>query len=141
MKIRLLCALSTAFLFVNAADAITEVTTKKEFEDAVCKNKFVFVKFFSPTCGPCKRMHPIIEKLSKEFEGNVTFLSVNTSTTTIADYITPEIQSVPTFMFFVDGKEFQTTKPGDARVIGSLSETKLEAKIKLNFALKSKKLK
>jgi len=36
------------------------------------------VDFWAPWCGPCKMVGPIIDELSKEYEGKVNFFKVNT---------------------------------------------------------------
>jgi len=36
------------------------------------------VDFWAPWCGPCKTVGPIIDELSKEYEGKVNFYKVNT---------------------------------------------------------------
>ena len=36
------------------------------------------IDFWAPWCGPCKMVGPIIEELSKEYEGKVSFYKVNT---------------------------------------------------------------
>lgn len=48
------------------------------FESVVNNEKGLFViKFFSPTCGPCKTMSPVFEKLSQDNE-DVGFYEVDT---------------------------------------------------------------
>jgi thioredoxin 1 len=36
------------------------------------------IDFWAPWCGPCKMVGPVIDELSKEYEGKVNFYKVNT---------------------------------------------------------------
>ena len=36
------------------------------------------IDFWAPWCGPCKMVGPIIEELSEEYNGKVTFYKINT---------------------------------------------------------------
>ena len=36
------------------------------------------IDFWAPWCGPCKMVTPIIDELSKEYDGKVNFYKVNT---------------------------------------------------------------
>jgi len=60
-----------AFLLLGLVGA-KELT--KETWDAEVTGKTVFVKFFAPWCGHCKKMKPDWDKLMKEFEGNSNVL-------------------------------------------------------------------
>eukprot|EP00438_Fugacium_kawagutii_P005455 Skav215024 [mRNA] locus=scaffold966:422378:433885:- [translate_table: standard] len=62
---------SFAFLLLGLACA-KELT--KETWDAAVSGKTVFVKFFAPWCGHCKKIKPDWDKLIKEFESSDSVL-------------------------------------------------------------------
>ena len=79
----------------------------QNFGKEVLENsKMVLVSFWSPGCGPCLKMEPIIEELAKEFEGRVEVGKLNIIEN-------PEIAKMygvpatPTFIIFKDGKPIE----------------------------------
>ncbi len=74
----------------------------------------VLVDFYSPTCGPCHMMVPIVERLARRRAGEIMTIKVN-----VDQY--PElsrgfgIQAVPTFLVV-----FKQTERG--RLSGAMSE-------------------
>jgi len=74
----------------------------------------VLVDFYSPTCGPCHVMHPVLDRLARRRVGEIMVVKVN-----VDQY--PEllhgfgIQSVPTFVIVHKGTE-------RARNSGAVSE-------------------
>ena len=79
----------------------------QNFENEVLKNeKLVLVCFWSPGCGPCLTMEPIIEELAKKFEGRVEVGKLNIiENTGIAKIY--GIPATPTLIIFKDGKPIE----------------------------------
>ena len=80
------------------------IVNDSNFEEVVVKSdKPVVVDFWAEWCGPCRMIAPIIEDLSKEFEGraNVAKCDVDESPVVAATY---GIRNIPTVLFFKDGK-------------------------------------
>jgi thioredoxin 1 len=65
----------------------------------------VAVDFWASWCSPCHVMTPILRNLAKEFEGRVIFAKVDvTSNRDLAEQF--NITSIPTVLFFKNGKEW-----------------------------------
>merc|ERR1712038_2082441 len=63
--------LSLTLLALGAASASAAVPSlTPDNYDAMTDGKTVFIKFFAPWCGHCKKMAPDWEKLAGEWEGN-----------------------------------------------------------------------
>ena len=79
--------------------------TDDSFDEEVINSELpVLVDFWASWCGPCLMAGPIIEELSKEFEGRVKIgkINVDENPQTAEKYI---IMSIPTVVLFRDGKE------------------------------------
>jgi len=75
----------------------------------------VLIDFFSPTCGPCHMMHPIIERLAERRKGELMTVKVNVDTNPQAA-ASFAIQAVPTFVVYARGYE-------RGRTSGAMPET------------------
>jgi len=74
------------------------------FEDLVVKSDVpVVVDFWAEWCGPCRMIAPIMEELSKEFEGRAKIVKcdVDTNPGVAAKY---GIRNIPTVLFFKNGQ-------------------------------------
>lgn len=78
--------------------------TRDNFEEEVLKSdKKVLVDFWATWCNPCKMMHPVLEKLDEELNGDVKIGKINIDND-------PElaskfgVMSIPTFMVFENGE-------------------------------------
>jgi len=75
-----------------------------EFKEKVLDSKqLTVVDFWAPWCGPCLMITPILEKLSKEYDGKVKIYKVNIDEhqATATKY---QVLSIPTLLFFKQGK-------------------------------------
>lgn len=78
--------------------------TDASFESEVLKaDKPVLVDFWAPWCGPCRMLSPLVEELSKEYDGKIKVAKINIDDNTeVATRF--QISSIPTMLFFKDGK-------------------------------------
>ena len=102
--------------------------TSENFEEEIVKENLpTVVDFYADWCGPCQMMAPVFEDLSKEFEGKVKFLKLDTQSEgrIAAD---AGVQSIPTLIFMNKGKAV-------GKSIGFLDEDSLRNKIKTLFKI------
>lgn len=79
-----------------------ETLTTQTFLTAINSEKPVLVDFTAKWCGPCKRLAPVLEELSKEFtEIDFYKLDIDESSQ-VKDRF--GIRSVPTLMIFKNGR-------------------------------------
>lgn len=79
-----------------------------DFEQEVLKaDTLVAVDFGATWCGPCKKIEPIMEELSGEYEGKVKVRKVDVGEAPgVAQ--TYRVLSVPQVLFFKDGQVVDT---------------------------------
>jgi thioredoxin 1 len=99
-----------------AITAVTEATFGDEVKKAAMP---VLVDFWAEWCGPCRSVGPILEELSKEFDGQVKIVKLDVdSNQNIAEAY--KIRSIPALLLFKDGQV------ADQR-IGALPKHQLKA--------------
>lgn len=81
----------------------------------------VIVDFYADWCQPCRRLAPVLEKLSEKVGDSARIVKVNVETeTALAEAY--RIRSLPTIAFFKDGEVVSQTS-------GIMSLEALEAKL------------
>jgi thioredoxin 1 len=100
--------------------------TDAQFDQEVLKSSLpVVVDFWAPWCGPCRIVGPVIEKLSRELEGQVRFVKINVDENPLQAGAFG-VQGIPTLIFFKDGEAVN-------RVVGAMPEPALKAQIQSAF--------
>lgn len=75
-----------------------------EFESEVLKSAIpVVVDVWAPWCGPCRLYGPIIEDVSKEYEGKIKFVKINADENngTVSKF---NVSSIPTTLLIEKGQ-------------------------------------
>lgn len=105
MKQHLLPKCGNCKSLLQVKDFVVPVELSDTNMDSFIKNEKlpVLVDFFSPTCGPCSTLAPVLKTLAKKFFRKVVVATVDTSRNPgcAAFY---QIKGVPTLIFFKNGE-------------------------------------
>lgn len=78
--------------------------TDENVKDIIASGKPVVIDFWATWCGPCMAMAPIVDKLAEEYADRVVIGKYNVDEE--GDLSTEyRIMSIPTILFFKDGKK------------------------------------
>ena len=82
----------------------TKKVTDESFDtDVIKSSKPTVVDFWADWCGPCRMVGPIIDELSKDFEGKAVIgkIDVDANQEFAAKY---GVRNIPTVLLFKDGE-------------------------------------
>lgn len=84
-------------------DTVIELTDMTFQQEVTGSPVPVLVDFYSPTCGPCRMLAPVIEELARLYAGRAKVCKLDTSRHQMvaAQF---QIRGVPTLLFFKDGR-------------------------------------
>ena len=77
---------------------------KESFDAALAEGKLMMVDFWAEWCGPCRMLAPMVDKLAAQYEGKAVVGKVNVDEEQELA-IRYGVMSIPTVIFFKDGKE------------------------------------
>jgi len=92
------------------------------FDQEVMKSdRLTVVDFWAPWCGPCKMIAPVLDELSKDYDGKVKFTKVNVdeNPSTASSF---GIRGIPTVVFVKNGEVVD-------QVVGAVPKSELEKAI------------
>lgn len=113
----LLCCAALCFTS-DAAAVIHALNTHAELQSMVGRSgqKPVLIKFATPHCPACLVMDPVFKRLVQEYHAQLDFGEVNILINQEAQW-SYSIQSVPTFIFFINGAVHQRVTVADERTL------------------------
>jgi len=84
---------------------VVHATTKEQVRELLnsVKDKVLVVDYFADWCGPCLKFASSFSKLAGEFSETAVFVKVNVDQVPEAAEA-QEVQSLPTFVLFVNGQ-------------------------------------
>lgn len=108
--------------FFNTTNTMAFTFTDENLNGIIAEGNAVVVDFWATWCGPCRAIAPIIEELAHDYEGRVLIgkCDVDECSDAAAEF---GIRSIPTLLFFKDGKLVD-------RHVGGTTRDVLEAKVK-----------
>lgn len=103
-KVLFLSLFVTAIMFMASSSVQAEVKhlTSENFKTEISSG-YVLVDFWATWCPPCRKLGPVLEELSNDFDGKIKFtkLDVDKAKDVAAMY---NIRSLPTLILFKDAK-------------------------------------
>ena len=72
-------------------------------------DRLIMVKYVSPTCGPCRILSPILDKVVQEYEGQIHFVEIDIAAEPEIAQM-GQVSGTPTVQFFRDRELLKEVK-------------------------------
>lgn len=100
----ILCGLGLIACMCVEIEAVQELS-KSTYNQVVTSSKYVVVDVYADWCNPCKRLAPILQTLSHQYENVYTFAKLNATEENQELVTSMGVKSLPTLILYKDGKE------------------------------------
>jgi len=110
---------------LNIVFMAAEFTDANFQEMVIASDKLTIVDFWAEWCGPCRAIAPVIDELSKEFQGRVNIGKVNVDNNPEVS-MNYGITSIPAILFLKNGKVVD-------RLVGAQPKANFVKKIEANI--------
>jgi thioredoxin 1 len=91
------------------------IVTDESFDEVVKSNGLILIDFWAEWCGPCKKVSPILDEISKEHGILIGKLNIDENPLKPVEY---SVSSIPTMVLFEDGVVVKT-------IIGAMPKHKM----------------
>ena len=91
------------------------IVTDSTFDEVIKSNPLVLVDFWAEWCGPCKKISPILDEISNEFNLPLAKLNVDDNLIKSKEF---SVSSIPTMILFENGVAIKT-------IIGAMPKHKM----------------
>ncbi len=81
------------------------IVTDESFDEVIKSNGLILIDFWAEWCGPCKRVSPILDEISKEHGILVGKLNIDENPLKPVEFF---VSSIPTMVLFEDGVVVKT---------------------------------
>ena len=116
------CGRCSASLAGVPVSGIVNPLTDARFQQQVEQSSLpVLVDFYSPTCGPCRMLAPVIASLAESYAGRLLVFQLDTSSQQMSASRF-HIKGVPTLLFFKNGSMVD-------QMVGVAARTDIERRI------------
>ncbi|TVZ37213.1 thioredoxin [Alteromonadaceae bacterium 2753L.S.0a.02] len=107
------------------SEAIVHTSDASFEQDVLTADGPVLVDFWAAWCGPCKMIAPVLDELSKEYDGKIKIckMDVDANKETPAKF---NIRGIPTLIIFKNGS-------AEGTKVGALSKAQLKEFIDANL--------
>lgn len=120
---RPVCGRCKAPLSVADEGGAPIIVTDANFQTLVQQGRGLFMlDCWAPWCGPCRTIAPVIDGMARDYAGRMKTGKLNVDENPIAAS-RYGIQSIPTVILFVDGREAD-------RVVGAVPRAELERRVR-----------
>ena len=83
--------------------SLADVTDDTFEQEVLHASRPVLVDFWAEWCGPCRRLHPILEALADELAGRLRIVRLDTATNTQVT-VDQAVLNIPTLILYIEGQ-------------------------------------